>query len=215
VDQREETALAHAVQAGEDHAFEHFVEHFRSKIFHYSWLMCGSPEDAEEVAQETLLKLFQNFDQLRDPERVRPWVFRIAKNVCLMQRRKSVFAPEELPLEIDISDAAEPPESQFLATELRAIIDRIVAELPPLYRAVVLLRDLEELSTDETAQVLDVSVDVVKTRLHRGRAAMRQKLDCYLHNKCLEDEPSPNPAPLTTKERAELRSAWRRHTPVT
>ena len=69
----------------------------------------------------------------------------------------------------------------------------MIVELPPSYRAVVLLRDLEELTTEETAQILDLGIDVVKTRLHRGRAAMRQKLDCYLNNHCLEDQPSPNP----------------------
>jgi RNA polymerase sigma-70 factor (ECF subfamily) len=107
VDRREETALAQALLAGEVGAFERFVEHFRCKIFPYSWLMCGSPDDAEEVAQETLLKVFENFDQLREPEWIRSWVFRIAKNVCLMQRRKSVFAAEELPLEIDVPDAGD------------------------------------------------------------------------------------------------------------
>jgi RNA polymerase sigma-70 factor (ECF subfamily) len=176
--------------------------------------MCGSPEDAEEVAQETLLKVFESFDQLREPERVRAWVFRIAKNVCLMQRRKSVFAPEELPLEVDVADAGEALERQLLRGELRAVIDRVIAELPPLYRAVVLLRDLEELSTEETAQVLDLSADVVKTRLHRGRAAMRQKLDCYVHNHCLDDQPSPNPKPLTSAKRTQLLATWRR-LPVT
>src|SRR5450759_1493566 len=84
VDKLAETELARALLAGESHAFERFVEHFRSKVFHYSWLMCGSPEDAEEVAQETLLKVFESFDQLREPDRVRAWVFRIARNVCLM-----------------------------------------------------------------------------------------------------------------------------------
>ena len=215
MDRQDETALAQALLAGETGAFERFVEHFRSKIFHYSWLMCGSPEDAEEVAQETLLKVFENFDQLREPERVRAWVFRNAKNVCLMQRRKSVFAPEELPLEIDVPDAGEAPERQVLSDELRAVIDRVIAELPPIYRAVVLLRDIEELSTEDTAQVLDLSVDVVKTRLHRGRAAMRQKLDCYVHNHCLEDQPSPNPKPLSAEERAELFATWSRRLPVT
>ena len=82
------------------------------------------------------------------------------------------------------------------------------AELPPAYRAVVLLRDMEELSTEETAQILDLTPDVVKTRLHRGRRAMRQTLDCYLHNHCLEDQPSPNPAPLSPEERAKLYSTW-------
>jgi len=221
VDKPDETALARALLAGEADAFEHFVEHFRSKIFHYSWLMCGHREDAEEVAQETLLKVFESFDQLREPERVRPWVFRIAKNVCLMQRRKSVFAPahelsiDELPPSSEVPDTGQPVESQFLREELRAVIDRVVAELPPTYRAVVLLRDLEELSTEETAQVLDLGIDVVKTRLHRGRAAMRQKLDCYVHNHCLEDQPSPNPKPLTPAENEALFSTWRNRVPVT
>jgi hypothetical protein len=99
--------------------------------------------------------------------------------------------------------------------ELRAVIDRVIAELPPLYRVVVLLRDLEELSTEDTAQVLDLSPDVVRTRLHRGRAAMRQKLDCYVNNHCLEDQPSPNPKPLTADERAQLFATWKQRQPVT
>lgn len=217
MDKEGEAGLARALLAGESGAFEKFVEHFRSKVFHYSWLICGSPQDAEEVAQETLLKVFDNFDQLRDPERVRPWVFRIAKNVCLMHRRRSVFAPahelslEELPPSIEVADGLQLPEGDLLRSELRAVIDRVIAELPPVYRAVVLLRDLEELSTEETAQVLDLSLDVVKTRLHRGRAAMRQKLDCYVNNHCLEDQPSPNPTPLTPEERANIYSTWRKH----
>jgi len=220
VEQPDETALARALLAGEADAFERFVEHFRSKIFHYSWLMCGNREDAEEVAQETLLKVFESFDQLREPERVRPWVFRIARNVCLMQRRKSVFAPahelsiDELPPSSEVPDSGQPIDSQYLRLELRAVIDRVVAELPPTYRAVVLLRDLEELSTEETAQVLDLGIDVVKTRLHRGRAAMRQKLDCYVHNRCLEDQPSPNPKPLTPAENEALFSTWRKRVPA-
>lgn len=215
MDQQGEAELARALLAGETNAFERFVEHFRSKVFHYSWLMCGRPEDAEEVAQETLLKVFENFDQLRDPERVRSWVFRIAKNACLMQRRKSVFAPahemsiDELPPTAEVADSALPPDRELLGSELRAVVDRVIAELPAVYRAVVLLRDIEELSTEETAQILDLSTDVVKTRLHRGRLAMRQKLDCYLRNRCLEDQPSPDPTPLSPREREGLQSLWR------
>jgi RNA polymerase sigma-70 factor (ECF subfamily) len=209
-----ETEVTRALLAGEPRAFEKFVEHFRSKIFHYSWLMCGQPDDAEEVAQETLLKIFQNLDQLREPERVRSWVFRIAKNTCLMRRRKSVFAPatelslDALPEPSEVADGAQPADRRLLSAELRAVVDRIILELPPSYRAVVLLRDMEELSTEETAQILDLSQDVVKTRLHRGRSAMRQKLDCYVHNHCLDDQPSPNPAPLNAEEQQSLYSAW-------
>ena len=212
MDTVDESALARAMLAGETDAFENFVEHFRSKVFRYSWLMCGSPEDADEVAQETLLKVFQSIDQLREPEHVRSWVFRIARNVCLMQRRKSVFAPTaELPAEdLPLADDSEHADERLLKAELRAVIERVVMELPPTYRSVVLLRDLEGLSTEETAQVLDLGIDVVKTRLHRGRAAMRLKLDCYVHNHCLEDQPSPNPSPLTAREREQLHSAWMR-----
>jgi RNA polymerase sigma-70 factor (ECF subfamily) len=131
-----------------------------------------------------------------------------------MQRRKSVFAPahelsiDELLPSDEVPDSGHAPEAELLHSELRGIIDRVILELPPSYRAVVLLRDLEELTTEETAQILDLGIDVVKTRLHRGRAAMRQKLDCYLNNHCLEDQPSPNPAPLSAAERAELYSTW-------
>jgi RNA polymerase sigma-70 factor (ECF subfamily) len=216
LDRQGEAALARALKAGEPDAFEQFVEHFRSKVFHYSWLMCGQREDAEEVAQETLLRVFDNLEQLREPENVRAWVFRIAKNACLMQRRKSVFAPTHEISTDELLPGEEPlgaeltPDREYLRGELRAVLDRIIVELPPNYRSVVVLRDIEELSTEETAQILDVGLDVVKTRLHRARSAMRQKLDCYLHNRCIEDEATPSPAPLTAEERERLLGAWRK-----
>jgi hypothetical protein len=114
----------------------------------------------------------------------------------------------------EVPDRARAPEGELMRSELRAVIDRVIVELPASYRAVVLLRDLEELTTEETAQILDLGIDVVKTRLHRGRAAMRQKLDCYLNNHCLEDQPSPNPAPLTPAERGNLYSIWEKRVVV-
>lgn len=189
----EETELARRLMSGDPDAFDQFVETFRSKIFQYSMLTCGQREDAEEVAQETLLKVFENFNQLREPERVRSWVFRIAKNACLMKRRKSVYAPAEelsldeyLPAEqegsirMQIADVAELPDAQLLRGELRVRLQEAIATLPEMYRTVILLRDIEELSTEETAQVLELSPDVVKTRLHRARVAVREKLDAYL-----------------------------------
>lgn len=219
MDGQPEIELARALTAGEPQAFEEFVEHFRSKIFHYSLMMCGQTEDAEEVAQETLLKVFQNFDQLREPERVRAWIFRIAKNACLMQRRKSVFAPEhelsveELPPSSEITDTGERPEDELQRAEVRAVLHQVITELPPAYRCVVLLRDIEQLSTEETAQILDLTADTVKTRLHRARGAMRQKLDCYLRNRCIDVEPIASPAPLSEREWERLRTAWRQGEP--
>jgi RNA polymerase sigma-70 factor (ECF subfamily) len=182
---------------GDANAFDRFVEHFRAKIFRYSWLMCGQREDAEDVAQETLLKVFESFDQLREPERIRPWVFRIARNACLMKRRKSVFAPsQELSLDdlmpaidhqggharLQIADWSGLPDRRMLQSEMRHALDRAIATLPENFRSVILMRDVEELSTLETAHVLDLTPDVVKTRLHRARLAVRQKLDEYLRS---------------------------------
>jgi RNA polymerase sigma-70 factor, ECF subfamily len=195
VTREQETELTRNVLAGDLAAFDAFVEHFRAKVFHYSWLMCGQREDAEEVAQDTLLDVFQHLDDLREPERVRPWVFRIARNACLTKRRHSVFAPpRELSLDefvpvvhgdgqhrhIEIADWSALPSDTLLRSELKEHLDDAIASLPDSYKSVVLLRDVEALSTEETAQILAISTDTVKTRLHRARLALRQKLDQYL-----------------------------------
>jgi RNA polymerase sigma-70 factor (ECF subfamily) len=195
VDKQQEIELAKGLLSGDANAFERFVEHFRTRLFQYTWLVCRQREDAEEVAQEALLKVFESAGQLREPEHVRSWVFRIARNACLTKRRKSVFAPEqELSLDqfypaietngehrhIEIADWTQVPEKDLLRQELREVLGRAIGELPDVYRSVVLLRDVEELSTEETARILDLSLDVVKTRLHRGRLAIRQKLDEYV-----------------------------------
>ena len=191
MERAEEIELARQLLDGKAEAFDRFVEHFRLKIFNYSRLMCGHREDAEEVAQETLLKVFESFDQLRDPGSVRAWVFRIAKNACLMKRRRSIYAPERefsldefMPstdtggqMKIEIADWSQLPEDQALRSELRRAIEEAIAEMPEIYRSVMLLRDVEELSTEETAQILNLSTDAVKTRLHRARLFARKKLD--------------------------------------
>jgi RNA polymerase sigma-70 factor (ECF subfamily) len=186
-----ESELAERLIAGDPQAFDAFVEHFRGKIFRYSWIMCGHREDAEEVAQDTLLKVFENFEQLREPARVRPWVFQIARNACLMKRRKSVFAPaRELSLDdlmpgrengtLQIADWSGLPDRQALRAELTGVLEGAIRALPETYRPVILLRDVEELSTSDTARILDLSEDVVKQRLHRARLAVRKSLDEYM-----------------------------------
>jgi RNA polymerase sigma-70 factor (ECF subfamily) len=180
--------LARALMDGSLEAFDEFVENFRTRIFQYSYLMCGHREDAEEVAQDTMLRVFESFASLRDPEKVRSWVFRIAKNVCLMKRRRSIFAPEhELSLDEyihdggsyrrDIAAPGETPDAELYRHERNAALTYAIQQLPPNYRSVVLLRDMEELSAEETAEILDLSIDVVKQRLHRGRVALRKKLE--------------------------------------
>lgn len=186
-------AWARRLLAGDASAFTPFVESFQAKIFQYTWLMCGQREDAEEVAQETLMRVFQSFDQLRDPAQVKAWVFRIAKNYCLMKRRRSVFAPaRELSLDelhpdageggfaLQVPDGGERPDAAILRGELSERLEQALRALPETYRSVVLLRDVEELTTAETASILDISEDNVKQRLHRGRLALRKLLSDYL-----------------------------------
>ncbi len=191
----EEIDLARRLIGGDATAFDSFVDLFRSKIFQYSYLMCGQREDAEEVAQETLMSAFQSFGQLRQPELVKSWIFRIARNACTHMRRRSVFAPEqELSLDelrpawrgegparkLDIADWSALPEDRVLHSELGARLREAIRALPETHRSVLLLRDVEEMSTAETSEALEISEDAVKTRLHRARLAVRAQLDQYL-----------------------------------
>jgi RNA polymerase sigma-70 factor, ECF subfamily len=188
-----EVELARDLLGGSMDAFERFVAAYHDKIFRYGYAMCGQREDAEEIAQETLMKVFENLGQLREPERLKPWVFRIAKNACLMKRRKSVFAPRaEVSLDqlmpgkdgegarLEIADWSGLPDHLAMNAELHERLRKSVHELPEIYRSVFLLRDIEGLSTEEAAEVLEVTPDVIKQRLHRGRLILRTKLDDFL-----------------------------------
>jgi RNA polymerase sigma-70 factor (ECF subfamily) len=193
--QNMEAALAARLMAGDGSAFDAFVERFRTKIFRYSFLNCGRRDEAEEVVQETLLKVFQNFGQLQDAAHVKAWVFRIAKNACLERRRRSVFAPErELSLDelrpgakddgrglkFEIADWRIGPEQEAYRGELHRMVEEAVRELPEAYRSVLLLRDVEELPAREVAEVLEISEDLVRTRLHRARLAVRKGIEARL-----------------------------------
>lgn len=202
-----ETEIANGLIAGRPEAFDQFVELYRSKIFQYSYSMCGQREDAEEVAQETLLSVFEHLGQIRGPEHLKAWVFRIAKNACLMKRRKSVFAPEtEQPLDdADPSDENAPlPDRVVLAEEQKHLLCGAIIQLPEIYRSVVLLRDVEELSTEETSEVLGVSADVVKTRLKRARRMLREGLERATAGEWHLE--GPTPLDVTCKRR--LMDAW-------
>jgi RNA polymerase sigma-70 factor, ECF subfamily len=186
--------LGKELLSGDPAAFDRFVDSYHSKLFQYAYLMCGNREDAEEVSQETLLNVFRTIAQLREPARLKAWVFRIAKNACLTKRRKSVFAParvlsleELMPVRsssddgsLQIADWRNLPDASLLRSELGNTLDQAIGDLPEIYRSVLLLRDVEGLSTDETAEVLELNEAVVKQRLHRARLAVRAKLEDYL-----------------------------------
>jgi RNA polymerase sigma-70 factor, ECF subfamily len=185
--------LVRDLQAGAPGAFDRFVELYQPRIFSFSYGMCGHREDAEDVAQETLMQAFRKFDTLRAPEALNTWLFRIARNACLLKHRRSKFAPEhELSLEEfmprkdgdagppEIPDWSRLPEEELLNAEIGEQLRRAIASLPPKYRMVLLLRDVQQLSTAEVAEIVEVSEDAVKTQLHRARLAVRAELTEYL-----------------------------------
>ncbi|MBZ2187394.1 MAG: sigma-70 family RNA polymerase sigma factor [Bryobacter sp.] len=177
--------LARKVISGEPGALDSFIELFRSKVYQYSYLNCGRKEDAEEVAQETLVKICEHLHELREPEHVKAWVFRIARNICLTRRRKNAFEScprmslEEIPghWEDLLPLRATLPDQAAYHHELRRLLAQLIHHLPEHYRTVVILRDLEDLSVEQTAQILDLNPSVVKTRLHRARAMLRKGLE--------------------------------------
>jgi RNA polymerase sigma-70 factor (ECF subfamily) len=190
-DRAHEEAVLRDVQQGVAGAFERFVDTFGNRIYAFGMRMCGQREDAEDVFQDTLVTAYRSLTSLREPRALTSWLYRSVANACLMKRRKSKFAPmRELSLEellpkggvVDegpILPNELGPESAAYRRELGEALDVAVRDLPPEYRIVWLMRDVEGLSTEETAEALDLGVSNVKMRLHRARLVLRQKLAAF------------------------------------
>lgn len=167
--------------------FDALVERYGRRLFAFGMRMCGHREDAEDVFQETLLQAYKGLGAVREAAAVRTWLFRVVANQCLMKRRKD---PPQREISLDelkppgwergepaaIPDWSVLPAQAAEQAELRATLERAIGELPKEYRVVLLLRDLEGLSTQETAEVLGLGSSTVKMRLHRARLALRQRL---------------------------------------
>jgi len=190
-DRAHEESVLRDVQQGVPGAFDRFVETFGNRIYAFGMRMCGQREDAEDVFQETLVTAYKSLASLREPKALTSWLYRSVSNACLMKRRKSKFAPKkELSLEelLPMGGVIEEgpilpdelgPESSAYSRELGAALDAAVRDLPPDYRIVWLMRDVEDLSTEETAEALGLGISNVKMRLHRARLALRQKLAAF------------------------------------
>jgi RNA polymerase sigma-70 factor (ECF subfamily) len=183
-----EAALVDLAQAGDVGAFETLVSRYEHRIFRLAQNITQNREDAEDVMQEAFLKAYQHLGDFQRNSRFYTWVVRIAVNQALMKLRKRrpnvVSLDQELQTEDeamprDVRDWGPSPEQRFASTELREILSHAISELDPDYRVVFQLRDIEELSTEETANILGLSVPAVKSRLLRGRLKLREKLDKY------------------------------------
>lgn len=177
-----------AAKKGDTAAFEELVSRYERKIFRLTMNITGNREDAEDAMQDAFLKSYSHLDSFQGDSRFYTWLVRIAANEALMRLRKrrpnqvSLDEPvegEEDLMPREVQDWGPGPEQRFAQTEMRGILSSVIEELEPEYRVVFVLRDIEELSTEETAEAIGISIPAVKSRLLRARLKLREKLDRY------------------------------------
>jgi len=189
----DESQLVAQSRDGDTTAFNELVRRYERKIFRLAQHITQNREDAEDVLQETFLKAYEHLDQFKGDAKFYTWIVRIAVNQALMKLRrrktdKSVSIDETIDTGEDtvtreIAAWDEDPEQRFSREELGGILDTAVDSLEPLYRSVFVLRDIEELSTEETAEALGLSIPAVKSRLLRARLQLREKLTRFFKRK--------------------------------
>ena len=180
-------ALVRGAASGDALAMEELLMKAQEAAFRFSLIVCGHPEDAEDVMQDALLKTFRHVGRIRQPDAFRTWLYRTVQNACLMKRRRRVNEPT-VHLSLDapsghdgagahqVADTSRPADQQLTDEWLSGRLRQALAALSPPHRAIVVLREIEGLSTREVAQVMKISEANVKTRLHRARAQLRAHL---------------------------------------
>jgi len=189
----DELALVHAAKAGSLEAFEQLVRRYDRNVFRIAQHITQNREDAEDVVQDAFLKAFQNLEGFQENSKFYTWLVRIAVNEALMKLRRrrpgqmvsldEDIRTEEDSVPRDVADWAPNPEQLYDQAELREILQKTVQGLPPSFRTVFVLRDVEGLSTEETAEALELSVPAVKSRLLRARLQLRDRLTKYFKSK--------------------------------
>jgi RNA polymerase sigma-70 factor (ECF subfamily) len=194
-------ALLEAARQGDRSAIDALLERHQARIYRFGMKMCRNPEDARDVLQETLLAMARSVGDFREESSISTWLYSIARGFCVKKRRKSKFAPERLgSLETDVPaevhrllDPRRPPDEELADKELQEALEKSIDSLDPMYREVLLLRDFEGLTASETAEALGVSLDAVKSRLHRARLAVRSAMAPLVSEE--EEKPAPGGCP--------------------
>lgn len=186
----EDAELVERCRKGDMEAFGRLVAKYQDRIFNVIYRMCGRRADAEELAQETFLKALERIGQFRGQSRFYTWLFRIATNLTISRRRRdgrirfcSSSAPDEqsdnqaAALTAAVAQRRNPgPEAAAVSAETRRRVSQAIEELDDDYRVVVILRDIEEMDYARIAEVINVPQGTVKSRLHRARCSLREKL---------------------------------------
>ncbi len=186
-----DTDLIQAIQSGQIDRFPELVARYERVLYNFGLKMCGEAQDAEDVVQDTFLNVFRYLKGFRYETKFKNWLYRIATSTCIKKKRKSKFAPDrelslddflpqdEAAVENQTPAWARLPLDQVLNEELGRTLKTAILELPEKYRVVLVLRDIEGFSTDESAQILNLSPANIKVRLHRARLFLREKLETY------------------------------------
>jgi len=187
-------AILDRYREGDAEAIGELADRYASRLYNFGLRMCGVPQDAQDMVQDTFLNVIRYLESFRGETKLKNWLFRLASSACLKKRRGRNDPRRELPLEAvtpaqngsaDVPDWSTSPVRDLLDGELRAHLREAIRKLPPKYRLVFNLRDLEGFSTAETAEILGLTPQTVKTRLHRARAFLRLDLADYFQ----ENEP--------------------------
>ncbi|HTM87636.1 MAG TPA: sigma-70 family RNA polymerase sigma factor [Terriglobales bacterium] len=185
----DELRLVQAAKKGDVGAFGELVKRYDRNVFRIALHITQNREDAEDVVQDAFLKAYENLEQFQGQSKFYTWLVRIAVNEALMKLRRRrpermVSLDQEVQTEEDsmpreVADWSPNPEQLYNQAELRDILGKTIQGLPPSFRTVFVLRDVEGLSTEETAQALELSVPAVKSRLLRARLQLRERLNRY------------------------------------
>jgi RNA polymerase sigma-70 factor (ECF subfamily) len=183
--------LVTSIQAGDHERYSELIERYEPLLYNFGLKLCGDSHDAEDLVQDTFLNVFKYLKNFRYETKFRNWLYRIATSVCIKKRRKSKFAPDrelsldeflpqdEAAVESDVPLWAAVPLEQLLNEELGNTLKDAILALPEKYRVVLVLRDIEGFSTEESAQILNLTPANIKVRLHRARLFLKDKLRAY------------------------------------
>jgi RNA polymerase sigma-70 factor (ECF subfamily) len=182
--QRTDHELIAAARTGDGDALEELLERHQPRVYRFGMKMCGDREDAQDVLQETLLAMARGVHDFRGASSISTWLYTIARSFCIKKRRKSRFAPErhdsidasEDVATVEVADSARGPDEEVAGKQVQAALDQAIATLDPDSREVLILRDMEGLTAPEVAEVLGTSTQAVKSRLHRARRSVRDRV---------------------------------------
>ena len=210
---RDEAELVSELQAGSESAFDYLVTYYHSNVYNLVYSILSDTADAADVTQDVFLRVFRSIRGFRRSSSLKTWLYRVSVRQALNHRRWcwrhhrqqiSIDAdgPESKPAS-ELEDSEATPFEQCAVHEMQCNVRRALVEVPPVFRSAVILRDLEGLSYEEVAEILEVSVGTVKSRILRGRRMLKEILDPVLHSPDLHSHDTPSHTARATRREHE------------